>query len=95
VAGGVQIDTDGVGDFGTGMQKQSTGGFADIASRGADLHRQGVGFGARMTPSDIVTQAKVRYAEALAHSEANLRAYQQASWPRWPSRSPPSSPQPT
>ncbi|MEU4241996.1 hypothetical protein [Actinoplanes sp. NPDC026619] len=79
MSGGVQIDTDGVGDFGTGMQKQSTNGFADIASRGADLHRQGVGFGSRMTPSDIVHQAKVRYAEALAHAEANLRAYQTAA----------------
>lgn len=79
MAGGVQIDTDGVGDFGTGMQKQATNGFADIAGRGADLHRQGVGFGSRMTPSDIVTQAKVKYAEALAHAEANLRAYQTAA----------------
>ncbi|MFD0520296.1 hypothetical protein [Paractinoplanes durhamensis] len=61
------------------MQKEATDGFAEIAGRGADLHRQGVGFGARMTPSDIVTQAKVRYAEALAHSEANLRAYQTAA----------------
>ncbi|GIF18727.1 hypothetical protein BJ973_008313 [Actinoplanes tereljensis] len=76
---GVQIDTDGVNDFGRGMQQQTTDGFADIAGRGADLHRQGVGFGSRMTPSDVVTEAKVRYAEALAHAEANLRAYQQAA----------------
>jgi hypothetical protein len=75
----VQIDTDGVNDFGSGMQKQATDGFADIAGRGADLHRQGVGFGSRMTPSDIVTDAKLRYAEALAHAEANLRAYQTAA----------------
>ncbi|GIM91558.1 hypothetical protein [Paractinoplanes toevensis] len=76
---GVQIDTDGVNDFGRGMQQQTGDGFADIAGRGADLHRQGVGFGSRMTPSDIVTEAKARYAQALAHAEANLRAYQQAA----------------
>jgi hypothetical protein len=79
VPDGVQIDTDGVNDFGRGMQKQTTDGFADIAGRGANLHRQGVGFGSRMTPSDIVTEAKTRYAQALAHAEANLRAYQQAA----------------
>ncbi|BFU44059.1 hypothetical protein [Krasilnikovia sp. MM14-A1004] len=76
---GVQIDTDGVGDVAHGMRGQADGGLADAAQRGATLHAHGVEFGARITPSSVVTEAKTRYAQALAHTEANLRAYHTAA----------------
>ncbi|GAB1691221.1 hypothetical protein [Krasilnikovia sp. M28-CT-15] len=76
---GVQIDTDGVGDVAHGMRGQADGGLADAAQRGATLHGHGVEFGARITPSGVVTEAKNRYALALAHTEANLRAYHTAA----------------
>lgn len=76
---GVQIDTDGVGDVARGMRSQADGGFAAAANRGSDLHRHGVEFGSRLTPSSVVTDAKNRYAQALQNTEANLRAYQVAA----------------
>jgi len=79
VPDGVQIDTEGVGDFARGMRTQANGGFAAAADLGAVLHGHGVEFGARITPSAAVTEAKQRYAQALAATEANLRAYQVAA----------------
>ena len=76
---GVQIDTDGVGDVARRVRGQADGGFAAAADRGSDLHRHGVEFGARLTPSGVVTDAKNRYAQALQNTEANLRAYQVAA----------------
>ncbi|RZU48668.1 hypothetical protein EV385_0386 [Krasilnikovia cinnamomea] len=76
---GVQIDTDGVGDVAHGMRGQANGGFAEAAQRGTALHRHGVEFGARITPSSVVTEAKTRYAQALENTEANLRAYRLAA----------------
>ena len=75
---GVQIDTDGVSDFATGMQTQESG-LETAAHRGADLHAQGVGFGARITTSSVITDAKQRYAQALSNTEANLRSYHLAA----------------
>ena len=79
MADGVRIDTDGVNEFGRGLRTEADSGFADVAGRGVSLHGHGVEFGARMTPSAIVTDAKKRYAEALANTEANLRAHQTAA----------------
>jgi hypothetical protein len=79
VPDGVQIDTDGVGDVGRGLRAAADSGFAANADRGASLHRHGVEFGARITPSSEVTAAKQRYAQALANTEANLRAYHVAA----------------
>lgn len=76
---GVEIDTDKVGDVGRGLRKEADGGFATAADRGAGLHEHGVEFGARITPSAVVTDAKNRYAKALADTEANLRAHQMAA----------------
>lgn len=76
---GVQIDTGKVGDVGRGLRREADGGFAAAADRGTGLHGHGVEFGARITPSDVVTDAKTRYALALANTEANLRAYQVAA----------------
>jgi hypothetical protein len=76
---GVRIDTDAVDDVAKGMRAEADGGFAAAAERGATLHRQGVEFGARLTPSGAVTDAKRRYAAALANTEANLRAYRSAA----------------
>lgn len=76
---GVQIDTNGVGDVAQGMRSQADGGFAAAADRGSDLHRHGVGFGSRITPSSVVTDAKNRYAQALENTDANLRAYRVAA----------------
>lgn len=75
----VQIDTDRVGEVGRDLRTEADGGFADAAARGTALHGHGVEFGARLTPSTVVTDAKRRYAQALANTEANLRAYQTAA----------------
>jgi hypothetical protein len=76
---GVQIDTAKVSDVGRSLRSDADGGFAAAADRGSRLHRHGVEFGARITPSGVVTEAKNRYAEALANTEANLRAYHLAA----------------
>jgi hypothetical protein len=76
---GVRIDTDVVGAVGRGLRDEADGGFAAAAMRGAGLHRHGVEFGARITPSAVVTDAKNRYADALAGIEANLRAHRTAA----------------
>jgi hypothetical protein len=76
---GVQIDAGKVGDVGRGLRHEADAGFAATAQRGTSLHGHGVEFGARLTPSGVVTEAKNRYAQALAHTEANLRAYQVAA----------------
>ncbi|MEV8507946.1 hypothetical protein AB0368_24430 [Actinoplanes sp. NPDC051475] len=73
---GIQIDTEQVGEFAQGMRAEADKGFASAADRGADLHQHGVVFGARI-PGDTVLDAKRRYAEALANTDANLRAYKQ------------------
>ncbi|MEV4637535.1 hypothetical protein AB0J80_09305 [Actinoplanes sp. NPDC049548] len=78
MADGIQIDTEQVGEFAQGMRTEADKGFALAADRGADLHSHGVVFGAGI-PGDTVLDAKKRYAEALAHTEANLRAYKQAA----------------
>jgi hypothetical protein len=75
----VRIDTDAVGDVARGIRAEADSGFAASADRGTTLHRQGVDFGARLTPSATVTEAKQRYALALANTEANLRAYRAAA----------------
>ena len=79
MADGVKIDTGQVGDFAKGMRSEATSGFSHAVTRGSDLHAHGVVFGASITTSDVVTQAKARYAAALEHTDANLRAYQQAA----------------
>jgi hypothetical protein len=79
MADGVEIDTGQVGDFAKGMRSEAVSGFSQAANRGTRLHSHGVPFGAKITMSDIVQQAKGRYAVALANTEANLRAYQQAA----------------
>jgi hypothetical protein len=79
MADGVEIDTGQVGDFAKGMRSESASGFSQVADRGTRLHGYGVPFGANITMSDIVQQAKGRYAVALSNTEANLRAYQQAA----------------
>lgn len=71
---GVRIQTDQVGDFGKGLRQDAGGGFAAAAGRGAHLHRQGVGLGSRIDSGPIM-EAKQRYAEALAATDANLRVY--------------------
>jgi hypothetical protein len=76
---GVRIDAGQVGDLGRDLRIEADCGFGEAARRGAVLHGQGVEFGARLTPSGVVTEAKQRYAQALANSEANLRAYQSAA----------------
>lgn len=73
---GIQIDTEQVGEFAQGMRAEADKGFTSAADRGADLHQHGVVFGARI-PGDTVLDAKRRYAEALANTDANLRAYKQ------------------
>ncbi|MFI7597468.1 hypothetical protein [Actinoplanes sp. NPDC049681] len=73
---GIRIDTEQVGEFAQGMRAEADKGFASAANRGADLHQHGVVFGARI-PGDTVLDAKRRYAEALANTDANLRAYRQ------------------
>lgn len=75
---GIQIDTEQVGEFAQGMRAEADKGFASAADRGADLHQHGVVFGARI-PGDTVLDAKRRYAEALANTDANLRAYRKAA----------------
>jgi len=79
VPDGLLIDTNGVGEVGRGLRAEADSGFAATADRGASLHRHGVEFGARITPSGVVTEAKQRYAQALANTEANLRAYHVAA----------------
>ena len=79
MADGVEIDTGQVGDFAKGMRSESATGFSQVANRGTRLHAYGVPFGANITMSDIVQQAKGRYAVALSNTEANLRAYQEAA----------------
>jgi hypothetical protein len=79
VSDGVRINTDKVGDVGRGLRTDADGGFAAAADRGATLHQHGVEFGARLTPSAAVTEAKDRYAQALANTEANLRAHHLAA----------------
>ncbi|MEV6633387.1 hypothetical protein AB0M54_21840 [Actinoplanes sp. NPDC051470] len=79
MADGVEIDTGQVGDFAKGMRSEAATGFNQVANRGTRLHSYGVPFGSRITMSDIVQQAKGRYAVALSNTEANLRAYQQAA----------------
>ncbi|GIF25745.1 hypothetical protein BJ973_004020 [Actinoplanes tereljensis] len=76
---GVQIDTDKVGEVGRDLQTDAESGFAVAADRGASLHRHGVEFAARLTPSSAATEAKIRYAQALANTEANLRAHHAAA----------------
>jgi hypothetical protein len=76
---GLSIDTEGVRDWGHGLRADPGRGFGAAADRAAGLHRQGVGFGARLTPSDAVAAARQRYAYALANTEANVRAYQRAA----------------
>ena len=71
---GVQIQTDQVGDFGKGLRKDADGGFATAAGRGADLHRQGVGLGWKISAGPIM-EVKQKYASALAATDANLRVY--------------------
>lgn len=75
---GVEIDTGQVSDFAQGMSREANGGFAAAADRGADLHQHGVVFGASI-PGGTLLDAKTRYAQALANTDANLRAYQQAA----------------
>jgi hypothetical protein len=79
VADGVQIDTDGVGDFATGMRHQTDVGFAAAWQRGAALHAHGVEFGNKITSSSVITDAKQRYAQALENTEANLKTYHMAA----------------
>lgn len=76
---GVRIDIDKVGEVGRGLRTEVDGRFATTADRGGDLHRHGVQFGARLTPSPVITEAKNRYAQALANTDANLRAYHLAA----------------
>lgn len=78
MADGVQIDTDQVGEFGQGLRQEADGGFASAVDRCANLHRHGVVFGAKITAGPI-QDAKIRYAEALENTDANLRAYHQAA----------------
>ncbi|MDT4992530.1 MAG: hypothetical protein QOH97_2422 [Actinoplanes sp.] len=78
VPDGVEIDTDQVHDFGQGMRAQVDQGFASAASRGAELHRHGVVFGAAI-PGDVVLEVKNRYAQALENTDANLRAFREAA----------------
>ena len=73
---GVQIQTEQVSEFAQGLRAEADKGFASAANRGADLHQHGVVFG-KSIPGDTVLDAKTRYAEALANTEANLRAYKQ------------------
>ena len=75
---GVRIDTAQVGDFAQGMRAQQDGGFASAADRGSDLHGHGVVFGRRI-PSNVVLDAKQRYAQALEQTDANLRSYHLAA----------------
>jgi hypothetical protein len=75
----VRIDTGKVGEVGRGLRTEADGGFSTAADRGADLHRHGVQFGSRLTPSPVITDAKARYAQALANTDANLRAYHLAA----------------
>jgi hypothetical protein len=79
VADGVQIDTDGVGDFANGMRHQADGGFAAARDRGVALHAHGVEFGSGITSSSVITDAKRRYAQALENTEANLKTYHMAA----------------
>ena len=76
---GVEIDTGQVDDFAKGMRSEAATGFSQAAARGSDLHAHGVVFGASITTSDAVSQAKARYAAALENTDANLRAYRQAA----------------
>ena len=76
---GVRIDIHKVGEVGRGLRTEVDGGFATTADRGGDPHRHGVQFGARLTPSPVITEAKNRYAQALADTDANLRAYHLAA----------------
>ncbi|MGA5303768.1 hypothetical protein ACPCHT_27855 [Nucisporomicrobium flavum] len=71
---GVQIQTDQVNEVAQGLRADADKGFASAANRGAALHAHGVVFG-RSIPGDTVLNAKTRYAEALANTEANLREY--------------------
>ncbi|MEV4707916.1 hypothetical protein [Actinoplanes sp. NPDC049316] len=71
---GVQIQTDQVNEFAQDLRADADKGFASAADRGADLHAHGVVFG-KSIPGDTVLDAKNRYAEALANTEANLREY--------------------
>ncbi|MFI5491774.1 hypothetical protein [Actinoplanes sp. NPDC051859] len=70
---GIQIDTDGVGEFAKTMHAD-TKGYISAANRGIDLHGHGVVFGTKID-SDIVRAAKERYGLALENTEANLRVY--------------------
>ncbi|MFG1609969.1 hypothetical protein [Actinoplanes sp. NPDC049265] len=79
MADGVEIDTGQVGDFAKGMRSEAVTGFSQAANRGTRLHAHGVPFGAQIEGSLIVQQAKGRYAVAVANTEANLRAYQEAA----------------
>jgi hypothetical protein len=78
MADGVRIDTTQVGDFAQGLRAQQDGGFASAADRGTELHGHGVVFGHRI-PSDVVLDAKQRYARALEQTDANLRSYHLAA----------------
>jgi hypothetical protein len=78
MADGVRIDTAQVGDFAQGLRAQQDGGFASAAERGTELHGHGVVFGHRI-PSDVVLDAKQRYARALEQTDANLRSYHLAA----------------
>jgi hypothetical protein len=75
MADGVQIRTELVTEFARTIR---TDDFRSAAARGADLHHHGVIFGAAIA-GETILEAKTRYAEMLANTEANLREYRRAA----------------
>ncbi|GAA2561451.1 hypothetical protein GCM10010435_36480 [Winogradskya consettensis] len=75
---GVQIRTDQVTDFATGIRADAADGFRSAASRAAALHHHGVVF-ATAIPGDATLLAKQRYAQVLENTEANLREFRRAA----------------
>lgn len=74
MADGVRIETEGVTAVAASLRADVDKGFASAVSRAAGLHTHGVVFGAAL-PGEAVLDARQRYAQALAHTDANLRAY--------------------
>ena len=78
MADGVRIETEGVTAVAASLRADADTGFASAADRAATLHAHGVVFGAAI-PGEAMLDARERYAQALAHTDANLRAYRRTA----------------
>lgn len=78
MADGVRIETKSVTGVAASLRADVDDSFASAVARGAGLHAHGVVFGAGL-PGEAVLDARERYGQALAHTDANLRAYRRTA----------------